>query len=130
MIAALCEQIGPAENLILRELPDPAPGPGEVLVAPTRVALNFFDTLIIANKYQIKPDLPFSPGGEFCGRVLALGAGVEALGRETESPAIVPMAPHARASSFRGKPVACAGGFERTNPRLVFSLPMARRFTR
>lgn len=77
MIATLCETFGPPENLVLRELPDPLPGPGEVLVAPTRVALNFFDTLIIENKYQLKPALPFSPGGEFCGTVLALGAGVE-----------------------------------------------------
>ncbi len=76
MIAALCEDYGPPENLVLREMPDPAPGPGEVLVAPARVALNFFDTLIIENKYQLKPALPFSPGGEFCGRVVALGSGV------------------------------------------------------
>jgi NADPH:quinone reductase len=76
MITALCEEYGPPENLVLREMPDPTPGPGEVLVAPTRVALNFFDTLIIENKYQLKPALPFSPGGEFCGRVVALGAGV------------------------------------------------------
>src|SRR5271166_1631141 len=77
MIAALCEEYGPPENLVLREMPDPTPGPGEVLVAPTRVALNFFDTLIIENKYQLKPELPFSPGGEFCGLVVALGAGVQ-----------------------------------------------------
>jgi len=76
MIAVLCESHGPPENLVLRELPDPVAEPGEVLVAPSRVALNFFDTLIIADKYQIKPDLPFSPGGEFCGRVVALGEGV------------------------------------------------------
>jgi NADPH2:quinone reductase len=80
MIAALCENHGPPENLVLRELPDPAPGPGEVLIAPSRVALNFFDTLIIENKYQVKPELPFSPGGEFCGHVIALGAGVENFG--------------------------------------------------
>jgi NADPH2:quinone reductase len=77
MIAALCETFGPPESLVLREMPDPAPGPGEVLVAPSRVALNFFDTLIIADSYQIKPALPFSPGGEFCGRVVSLGEGVE-----------------------------------------------------
>ncbi|MBB4197094.1 NADPH:quinone oxidoreductase [Rhodoblastus sphagnicola] len=77
MIAALCESHGPPESLVLRDLPDPSPGPGEVLVAPSRVALNFFDTLIIANKYQVKPPPPFSPGGEFCGRVVALGDGVE-----------------------------------------------------
>jgi NADPH2:quinone reductase len=76
MIAVLCEQFGPPETLVVRELPDPAAGPGEVLVAPAKVALNFFDTLIIENKYQHKPALPFSPGGEFCGRVVALGAGV------------------------------------------------------
>jgi NADPH2:quinone reductase len=81
MIAALCESYGPPENLVLRELPDPAPGPGEVLVAPSRVALNFFDTLIIANKYQLKPSPPFSPGGEFCGRVVALGEGVAGFAR-------------------------------------------------
>jgi len=77
MIAALCEKFGPPENLILRELPDPAAGPGEVVVAPMRIALNFFDTLIIENKYQHKPAPPFSPGAEFCGRIVALGAGVE-----------------------------------------------------
>ncbi len=77
MIAALCEKYGPPENLVLREMPDPAPSSGEVLIAPARVALNFFDTLIIENKYQLKPVLPFSPGGEFCGRVVALGAGVK-----------------------------------------------------
>jgi NADPH2:quinone reductase len=79
MIAVLCENYGPPESLVLRELPDPAPGPGEVVVAPSRVALNFFDTLIIENKYQVKPALPFSPGAEFCGRIVALGAGVAGL---------------------------------------------------
>jgi NADPH2:quinone reductase len=79
MIAALCEKFGPPEGLVLREMPDPAPGPGEILVEPSRVALNFFDTLIIQDKYQLKPDLPFSPGGEFCGRVVALGYGVAGL---------------------------------------------------
>lgn len=77
MIAALCEEYGPPDRLILRELPNPEPGPGEILVAPSRVALNFFDTLIIENKYQLKPALPFSPGGEFCGRIISLGAEVD-----------------------------------------------------
>jgi NADPH2:quinone reductase len=77
MLAAVCEQFGPPEQLTLRDLPDPRPGPGEVLIAPTCVALNFFDTLIIQNRYQLKPDLPFSPGGEFCGKIIDLGPGVE-----------------------------------------------------
>jgi NADPH2:quinone reductase len=79
MIAALCEKFGPPESLVLRELPDPVAGPGEAVVAPSRVGLNFFDTLIIQDKYQLKPPPPFSPGGEFCGRVVAVGAGVEGL---------------------------------------------------
>lgn len=76
MLAALCERFGPPEELKLRQLPESLPGPGEIVVAPTRVALNFFDTLIIEDKYQLKPALPFSPGGEFCGKILALGEGV------------------------------------------------------
>ena len=77
MFAALCEKFGPPESLVLREMPDPSAGPGEIVVAPSRVALNFFDTLIIENKYQLKPALPFSPGGEFCGRIVAIGEGVK-----------------------------------------------------
>ncbi|MGH8974981.1 MAG: alcohol dehydrogenase catalytic domain-containing protein, partial [Acidimicrobiia bacterium] len=54
----------------------PRPGPGEVRVAPATVGLNFFDDLVCRGLYQHKPDLPFSPGFELCGRVLELGAGV------------------------------------------------------
>ena len=76
MRAVLCEAYGPPETLAVRELPDPAPGPGEIAVDLSFAALNFFDTLQIENKYQFRPPLPFSPGGEFSGRVAALGAGV------------------------------------------------------
>ena len=58
---------------------EPVAKAGEAIVEVAFVALNFFDTLIIAGKYQIKPELPFSPGGEFSGRVVALGPGVEGL---------------------------------------------------
>lgn len=77
MRAVICEAYGEPQTLAVREAPDPAPGPGELLVAVSHVGLNFFDTLIIAGKYQFKPAPPFSPGGEFSGRVAALGAGVE-----------------------------------------------------
>ena len=50
-------------------------GPGEAVVRIAAVALNFFDTLIIAGKYQYKPEFPFSPGAEFAGTVESLGAG-------------------------------------------------------
>jgi NADPH2:quinone reductase len=76
MKAVMCKGYGPPESLVIEDLPDPGPGAGEVLVDVTYVGLNFFDTLIIRNKYQIKPELPFSPASEFSGRVAALGAGV------------------------------------------------------
>ncbi len=64
---------------MIEEVPDPVPGPGEALVRVSVAALNFFDTLIIAGRYQVKPELPFSPGAEACGVIEALGPGVEAF---------------------------------------------------
>ncbi len=79
MKAVLCVRHGPAEGLEITDLPTPQPGPGQVRVDVAAVGLNFFDTLIIRDLYQQKPELPFSPGGEFAGTVAALGAGVEGL---------------------------------------------------
>ena len=79
MRAVLCKAYGPPESLVVEELPDPVPGPGEAVVAVTAVGLNFFDNLIIKNMYQVKHELPFSPGSEFAGRVAALGEGVTGL---------------------------------------------------
>lgn len=79
MKAVLCETHGPPERLVLAELPVPEPGPGEVRLRVRAVGLNFFDTLIIENRYQFRPDLPFSPGGELCGEVDALGPGVDGI---------------------------------------------------
>ncbi|PZU86574.1 MAG: NADPH:quinone oxidoreductase [Chelatococcus sp.] len=76
MKALVCEHLGPPEELVLRELPEPGPGPGEVLVAVAAAALNFFDTLVIQGRYQVKPALPFSPSAECCGTIVALGPGV------------------------------------------------------
>jgi NADPH2:quinone reductase len=69
MKALLCTRLGGPDDLELRDLPDPAPGPGEAVVRVEAAALNFFDTLIIAGKYQTKPSLPFSPAAEFAGTV-------------------------------------------------------------
>jgi NADPH:quinone reductase len=77
MKAVLCRAYGPPESLQIADIPTPEPGPGEVLVRVRAAALNFFDTLIIENRYQAKPDLPFSPAAEFAGEIAALGAGVE-----------------------------------------------------
>lgn len=76
MKALLCEQFGPAEMLVLREVPDPVPGERDALVRVHAAGVNFPDTLIIENRYQFKPELPFAPGGECAGVVEAVGAGV------------------------------------------------------
>jgi NADPH2:quinone reductase len=79
MKAILCTRFGGPDDLEFKDLPDPAPGPGEVVVAVKSAALNFFDTLIIAGKYQVKPPFPFSPASEFAGVVERVGAGVTGL---------------------------------------------------
>jgi NADPH:quinone reductase len=76
MKALLCTRLGGPDDLELRNVPDPVAGPGGAVVRVEAAALNFFDTLIIAGKYQIKPDLPFSPAAEFAGTVETIGAGV------------------------------------------------------
>src|SRR5688572_8947935 len=76
MKAGLCTRLGTPDDLELRDLPDPVAGPGEVVVRIAAAALNFFDTLIVAGKYQTKPDLPFSPAAEFAGTVEAVAPGV------------------------------------------------------
>jgi len=79
MKAVLCTRLGGPDDLELVDLPDPLPGPGEVVVKIEAAGLNFFDTLIIAGKYQVKPALPFSPAAEFAGVVETVGAGVTAV---------------------------------------------------
>ncbi|KAF0674601.1 NADPH:quinone oxidoreductase family protein [Profundibacterium mesophilum] len=79
MRAVLCESFGPPETLVLREIDDPQPGPGEVQIAIEACGVNFPDTLIIEGKYQFRPDPPFIPGGEVSGTVAKLGAGVEGV---------------------------------------------------
>src|SRR6266850_4880339 len=79
MKAILCTHFGGPADLEYQDLPDPQPGSGEVVVAVKAAALNFFDTLIIAGKYQVKPPFPFSPASEFAGVVESVGAAVTNL---------------------------------------------------
>ena len=76
MKAVLCKQYGPPESLVIEDLPPQKPGPGEVVVSVKAASVNFPDFLIIQNKYQFKPPLPFSPGSELAGVVKEVGAGV------------------------------------------------------
>jgi NADPH2:quinone reductase len=76
MKAVLCKQFGPPDSLVVEALDSPRAGPGEVVVSVKAASLNFPDVLIIQNKYQFKPPLPFSPGSELAGVVKEVGAGV------------------------------------------------------
>jgi NADPH2:quinone reductase len=76
MKAVLCSRFGGPDDLELKDIPAPTAGPGEVVVTVKAAALNFFDTLLIAGKYQIKPPFPFSPASEFAGIVDSSGPGV------------------------------------------------------
>jgi NADPH:quinone reductase len=79
MKAMLCTRFGGPDDLEFSDLPNPTPASGEVVVAIQSAALNFFDTLIIAGKYQVKPPFPFSPASEFAGVIESVGAGVTGL---------------------------------------------------
>jgi NADPH2:quinone reductase len=76
MKAVLCTHFGPPQALKIAEIDAPRAAAGEALVRVKAVALNFFDTLLVAGKYQHKPPFPFSPGAEFAGLVESVGAGV------------------------------------------------------
>lgn len=76
MKAMLCREYGPPETLQLTELPDPVPGPGEVVVRIRAAAVNYPDVLFMSGRYQVTVPPPFAPGSEFAGEVLAVGAGV------------------------------------------------------
>jgi len=77
--AIRCKSFGPPDSLVFEELPSPAPKSGEVLVSVKAASVNFPDVLIIENKYQVKPPLPFSPGSELAGVVKHAGPDVTSV---------------------------------------------------
>ena len=79
MRAWLCENPTGIDALQWKEMPTPQPGKGEVLIEIKAASLNFPDLLIVQNKYQMKPALPFVPGSEYAGVVQAVGDGVTHL---------------------------------------------------
>jgi len=74
--AVLCKAYGPPESLVVEDVASPEPGPGDVVITVKAASVNFPDVLIIQNKYQVKPPLPFSPGSEVAGIVKSVGEGV------------------------------------------------------
>ena len=77
MKAMVCEAFGGPEVLALRDVPNPpAPAPGEVQVRIEARGVQYVDVLMLAGKYQFRPEPPFIPGGEAAGVVVAVGLGV------------------------------------------------------
>ncbi|CDO85893.1 NADPH:quinone oxidoreductase [Mycobacterium triplex] len=75
MRAVVCRSYGPPESLVLDDVPEPVPAPGQMLVRVHAAAVNFPDVLFIAGKYQVKIPPPFIPGNEIAGEVISAGAG-------------------------------------------------------
>jgi len=76
MKAVLAKEFAPLDKLVLEEVPDRHPGPGQVVISVRACGLNFLDGLIVQGKYQTKPPLPFSPGAEVAGVIREVGSGV------------------------------------------------------
>ena len=79
MRAILCKDYGPPESLVLEDIESPTTGENDVVIKVHNAAVNYPDILVIQNLYQIKPPLPFSPGGEISGEVIASGDKVDTL---------------------------------------------------
>jgi NADPH2:quinone reductase len=77
MKAVLCKEYGLPGKLVIEDIPSPKPASGQVVVSVKACGVNFPDTLIIQGKYQFKPEMPFSPGGEVAGIVKEVGEGVK-----------------------------------------------------
>src|SRR5215831_1190165 len=90
MRAVLCKAYGPPESLVVEDVPPLAPGPGEVVIGVKAASVNFPDVLVIQDKYQVKPPLPFSPGSELAGIVKDVGEGVSGVKRGDAVIAITP----------------------------------------
>jgi NADPH2:quinone reductase len=79
MKAVVCKAWGLPDSLVVEELPDLVAGAGQVVIDVKAAGVNFPDVLIIQGKYQVKPDLPFTPGNELAGVVRAVGDGVSSV---------------------------------------------------
>ena len=76
MRTVVCNELGPLGGLAIEERGEPTPGEGQVVVDVRAAGVNFVDGLLCQGRYQIKPPIPFVPGGEIAGEVSAVGSGV------------------------------------------------------
>ena len=81
MRAIVCTEIGPPENLTVEEREEPQPGGGQLVIDVAAAGVNFADGLFVTGRYQITPQVPFVPGGEVAGTVVAVGDGVDGLAK-------------------------------------------------
>ncbi|SMB79666.1 NADPH:quinone oxidoreductase family protein [Deinococcus hopiensis] len=79
MRALVCTAFDQPETLTVQTLPDPAPGPGEVVIDVEAAGVNYPDALMVMGQYQVRPPLPFTPGAEAAGVISAVGEGVAHL---------------------------------------------------
>lgn len=79
MRAVICKTFGPADNMIVEERPDPIPAQDEVVIETQASVVNFVDTLLVQDKYQMHPTPPFSPGSGVAGKIKAIGNAVDAF---------------------------------------------------
>ena len=77
MKAVVCHKFGPYKNIVIEDWPAPTPASNEVCVAPQAWGLNYVDVIMVGGTYQFRPELPFVPGGEAAGYVMAVGAEVD-----------------------------------------------------
>ena len=119
MRALLCRQYGEPNTLTVEEIPSPVPGRGELLVNVKAAAVNFPDVLMIQNKYQHRPALPFAPGYEIAGTVRQVGAGVAGFSVGDAGVAII------RSGGFAQQAVVPADRFWRLPPDFDFKIAAA-----
>ena len=119
MRAILCQSYGMPDDLVLAEVPSPRPNPGELLVSVKAAGVNFPDVLMIQNKCQHKPPLPFSPGYEVAGIVKALGEGVTGVSAGDTGVAII------RSGGFAEEAVVPADRFWRIPAGMDFRVAAA-----
>jgi len=128
MKAALCTHYGPPEELEVKDVPSPRPGKGQVAITVRACGVNFPDVLLIQDKYQFKPALPFAPGGEIAGIVKEAGEGVTNPKPGDAVIASIAMVDSPRKRSLTPRCIAMPEGLDFAVASSFLS-PMARRGT-